>query len=407
MHVLPERRPHLVTLMFVSGFSLASLNMFLPSLQSVASGFNVDYARVSLTIAGYALVAAALQLIIGPLSDRYGRRPVILTGLAIFTFASAGCLLATDFATFLYFRMLQAVVITGATVSRAVVMDSYGPRKAAGVMGYIAMVWALAPMLAPMFGGVLDDLFGWRANFWAFFSIGFALFVLCWFDFNETNMNPSETMLKQVRTYPQLLRSGAFWGYSLCTALSIGSFFAYLSSLPLVASTVYGISTAKLGFYISCPTAGFMLGSFISGRIAAQYSLTRMMIAGRLVSCGGMTAGLLLLSAGLLYEPLLVACSACIGIGNGLTTASSNVGTMAVQPHLAGSASGISGSLTNAAGAAVTVITGAIITTENAPFVMLGMTLAVSLLALASALYVRWGTGEARGRRLAAAQSPD
>ncbi|MEA2951373.1 MAG: transporter, family, multidrug resistance protein, partial [Alphaproteobacteria bacterium] len=162
MNHTSDKAPHLVTLMLLSGLSVASLNLFLPSLQHIASEFGVDYALASLAIAGYAAVAAVLQLIVGPLSDRFGRRPVILAGLAIFSLASVGCLLATDFPTFLCFRMLQAVIISGATVSRAVIIDSSGARKAASLMGYIAMAWAIAPMLGPVFGGILDELFGWR-----------------------------------------------------------------------------------------------------------------------------------------------------------------------------------------------------------------------------------------------------
>lgn len=390
MNLAPQKAPHLVTLMFLSGLSVASLNLFLPSLQNIASDFGVDYARVSLAIAGYAAMAAVLQLIVGPLSDRFGRRPVIVGGLAIFCLASAGCLLTTDFVTFLVFRMLQAVIISGATVSRAVIMDSYGARKGASVMGYLAMVWAIAPMLAPALGGVLDELFGWRANFWAFFTLGAGLLTLCWFDLRETNMNRSETLLAQMRTYPELLRSGAFWGYSLCTAFSIGSFYAFLSGAPLVASAVFGISPAKLGFYIASITAGFILGSFVAGRFSARHSLTTMMIAGRVVACGGLLVGLLLLSAGIVHELALFGACACVGIGSGVTTPSSNAGTMAVRPNLAGSASGLSGAMTNVAGGLAAGLTGVIITADNAAFALLGMMLFASTLSLASALYVRW-----------------
>src|SRR4051794_18311961 len=175
-----DKAPPLVILMLLSGLSVASLNLILPSLQNIASEFGVGYALASLAIAGYAAVAAVLQLIVGPLSDRFGRRPVILAGLAIFSLASVGCLLAADFLTFLCFRMLQAVIISGATVSRAIIIDSSGARKAASLMGYIAMAWAIAPMLAPVFGGILDELFGWRANFWAFLCFGVTILVLCW-----------------------------------------------------------------------------------------------------------------------------------------------------------------------------------------------------------------------------------
>jgi Bcr/CflA subfamily drug resistance transporter len=384
----PAKAPHLVTLIFLSGLSVASLNLFLPSLQNIAADFNVAYAQVTLAIAGYAAVAAVLQLIVGPISDRFGRRPVILAGLAIFSAASAGCLLAKDFTTFLCFRMLQAVIISGATVSRAVIMDSYGARKGAGVMGYIAMVWAIAPMMAPMLGGILDELFGWRADFWTFLSIGVALLALCWFDLTETNSNRSDSMLAQMRTYPELLRSGEFWGYTLCTAFSTSAFYVFLGGVPVVASAVFGITPAKLGFYIAIITVGFMLGSFVAGKFSSRHKLTTMMIVGRIVGFGAVVLGLVLVSLGIVHELVVFGAVAGIGIGNGITAPSSNAGTMAVRPKLAGSASGLSGALTNAVGAAVAAITGAIITPGNAAFVMLLMMLFVTAVGSAAALYV-------------------
>jgi Bcr/CflA subfamily drug resistance transporter len=384
----PAKAPHLVTLIFLSGLSVASLNLFLPSLQNIAADFNVTYAQVTLAIAGYAAVAAVLQLIVGPISDHFGRRPVILVGLAIFSAASAGCLLATDFTTFLCFRMLQAVIISGATVSRAVIMDSYGARKGAGVMGYIAMVWAIAPMMAPMLGGILDELFGWRADFWTFLSIGVALLALCWFDLTETNSNRSDSMLAQMRTYPELLRSGEFWGYTLCTAFSTSAFYVFLGGVPVVASAVFGITPAKLGFYIAIITVGFMLGSFVAGKFSSRHKLTTMMIAGRIVGFGAVVLGLVLVSLGIVHELVVFGAVAGIGIGNGITAPSSNAGTMAVRPKLAGSASGLSGALTNAVGAAVAAITGAIITPGNAAFVMLLMMLFVTAVGSAAAVYV-------------------
>jgi DHA1 family bicyclomycin/chloramphenicol resistance-like MFS transporter len=384
------KAPHLVTLMLLSGLSVASLNLFLPSLQNIASEFGVDYALASLAIAGYAAVAAVLQLIVGPLSDRFGRRSVILAGLAIFSLASVGCLLATDFLTFLCFRMLQAVIISGATVSRAIIIDSSGARKAASLMGYIAMAWAIAPMLGPVFGGILDELFGWRANFWAFLSFGVTILVLCWFDLCETNSNPSETLLKQLRTYPMLLQSRGFWGYALCTAFSTGAFYAFLSGAPLVATAVFHIAPAKLGFYIASTAAGFVLGSFVAGRFSARHALITMMIAGRIVACTGLILGLLLLSAGIVHEFTLFGACACVGIGNGITTPSSNSGTMSVRPNLAGSASGLSGALTSAIGAAASATTGAILTADNAACGLLAMMLLASGLGLAAAVYMRW-----------------
>ena len=381
--------PRLLTLILLSSLSIVSLNLFLPSLPNMARDFDTDYATVSLAIAGYSAVAAVLLLIVGPLSDRYGRRPVILGGLAIFCVASLGCLLATDIVTFLCFRMLQAAIIAGFAVSRAAISDTAAAGKAARLMGYLAMAWAIAPMLGPVVGGVLDELFGWRASFLAFLTLGCALFVLCWFDVGETNTNRSASMMKQIRAYPELLRSGRFWGYSLCIAFSTGAFYAFLGGAPLVAVAVFEISPARLGFYIGSITAGFMFGSFLAGRFSARYELTTVMIAGRLIACGGLTVGLLLVASGQVYQLILFGACACVGIGNGITMPSANAGCMAVRPGLVGSASGVSAALTNAGGGALAAFTGTVLSAENAAWGLITIMLAASALGLAAAVHVR------------------
>ncbi len=382
--------PTMLTLVLLSGLSVASLNMFLPSLSNIADEFQADYALVNLSIAGYAGMTAVLQLVMGPLSDRVGRRPVILAGLVIFIFASLGCLLATDVWTFLFFRMLQAAIISGHAVSRAVIRDSAHAQKAASLMGYLSIAWAIAPMLGPVFGGALDQLFGWRASFWAFLGFGAAVLALCWVDLGETNKTPSETFAKQFQTYPKLFRSRRFWGYSLCMAFSVGAFYAFLGGAPLVAATVFQMSPATLGFYMGTITAGFVLGSFLSGQFAARCALTTMMIAGRIVACTGLIVGLGLLLAGIVHVASLFGACMFVGLGNGMTMPSSSAGAMSVRPELAGSASGLSGALTGAGGAVMSAITGAILTEENAAFVLLGMMLLSSLMALMAALYVLW-----------------
>jgi DHA1 family bicyclomycin/chloramphenicol resistance-like MFS transporter len=343
---------------------------------------------VNLSIAGYAGMTAVLQLIMGPLSDHFGRRPVLLVGLVIFTLASLGCLLATTIWVFLLCRMLQGAIICGSVLSNAVIRDMVPARAAASLMGYLAMAWAVAPMLGPMFGGVLDQLFGWRANFLAFVGFGVALLGLCWADLGETNKTPSDSFMKQFRSYPELFRSRRFWGYALCMAFSTGAFYAFLGGVPLVAKTVLGLSPATLGFYMGTITAGFVVGSFLAGRTAKRYRLTTMMIAGRLVACAGLMAGLALVLAGIVNVVTLFGAKVFVGLGNGLTMPSSSAGALSVRPELAGSASGLSGALTVGGGAVLSAITGAILTEENGAYALLGVMLFSSLMALLAALSV-------------------
>ena len=382
--------PKLFTLILLTGLSVLSLNMFLPSLNNIAIALQADYTLVSISISGFMAVTAILQLIIGPLSDRYGRRPILLAALAIFSIASVGCLLATDIWVFLFFRLLQSVITAGWIVSFAIVRDTTSKQKTASLIGYISMAMAIAPMLGPMLGGVLDDLFGWRASFFVFTLLGVVIFGLCWFDLEETNQASSATFTKQFRTYPALLRSSVYWGFALCLAFSTGAFFSFIAGAPLVTETLFSLSPTMLGFCIGSITAGFMLGSFISGRVAERYSLTTMMIAGQLIACISLLLGLLLFVTGFIHVITLIATTICVGLGNGIAKPSSNAGAMSVQPQLAGSAAGLAGALTSAIGALLTSLTAVILTAHNSGFALLGMMLFCTAIALTAALYVRW-----------------
>ncbi len=382
--------PRLLTLVLLTALSVLSLNMFLPSLPNIAKDLDADYALASLAIAGYLATTAVLQLVMGPLSDRFGRRPVLLAGLAIFVLASLGCALATDIWTFLAFRILQGAIISGAALSRAVIRDMMPPREAASLMGYVGMAMAVAPMLGPLLGGALDELFGWRANFIAFLAMGVAILGLCWVDLGETNKTPSETFMKQFRSYPELFRSRRFWGYAVCMMFSTAAFYSFLAGAPLLAEALFGMSPAALGFCLGTITAGFAVGSYLSGRYAKRYSLAVMMIAGRVVACAGLLAGLALFFAGFVHPLSLFGATIFVGLGNGLTIPGSNVGALSVRPQLAGSAAGLSGALTVAAGAVLTSFTGAVIDAANGAYVLLGLMLLNTVLALLAALHVHW-----------------
>ncbi|CAD0183231.1 Sulfonamide resistance protein [Ruegeria sp. THAF57] len=382
--------PSLVTLIFATALSVLSLNMFLPSLAQMAGDFQVDYALVNFSVAGYLAVSAILQLIVGPLSDRFGRRPIMLIGLGIFTIASLGCVLAESIWVFLGFRLLQAAVVAGPVLSSASIRDRYAPNEAASKLGYVAMAMALAPMLGPMMGGALDMLFGWRAGFILYTMLGAGMFALLWLDMGETNSTPSATFAAQLREYPHLFRARRFWGYALCAAFSIGGFFTFITGAPLVAAAWFDLSPASLGLGIGIITGGFMVGNFITGRIAARTRLTTMILIGRVVASTGPFCGLLLFLADLGSVWVFFGSAICVGFGNGLTNANASAGVMSVRPKLAGSAAGLSGAMIVALGAVLTSMTGALVSPENGPYLVLGMMSACSFAGLLAILYVRW-----------------
>ena len=380
--------PKLSTLVLLTGLSVLSLNMFLPSLSNIAEEFQADYSLVSVSVAGYLGVTAVLQLIMGPLSDRFGRRPVLLVGLVIFILASLGCMLATNIWSFLGFRMLQGAIISGFVLSLAVIRDTMPEQEAASQIGYVSMAMAVAPMLGPMLGGVLDELFGWRSSFLVYAGFGVVVFGLCWFDLGETNANPTETFAKQFKTYPELFGSRRFWGYAMSSAFSTGAFYVFIAAAPMVVATALALSPSTLGFFMGTITAGFMLGSFLSARYAKYFPLTTMMITGSFVSCAALMVGIVLFLTGVAHVLLLFCVTVFVGFGNGITKPSANAGALSVRPRLAGSASGLAGALAVGIGAVMTSATGVILTEENGIYQLFGMMLSCSFMALVAALCV-------------------
>ncbi|OED47904.1 MFS transporter [Rhodobacteraceae bacterium (ex Bugula neritina AB1)] len=380
--------PHIATLILVTGLAVLSTNMFLPSLGRIAGEFQVDYALANLSVAAYLAVSAVLQIAMGPLSDRYGRRPVMLVSLLIFTAASIGCVLAQDIWVFLSFRLLQGAVIAGAVVSRAAVRDMHSTAEAASKLGYISMAMALAPMLGPMLGGFLDMAFGWRSGFVLYSLLGCVMLMVCWGDWGETNSQRSATFAAQMRTYPKLFSSRRFWGYSFCASFSVGGFYTFITGAPMVAEAWFELNPAMLGLGIGIITWGFMAGNFVTGRLVSRVGLLHLIIAGRCFALAGPIGGLLLFLAGLGSLWVFFGAAVFVGFGNGLTIANATAGLMSVRPALAGSASGLSGAMMVAVGAVLTTLTGALVSPENAPFAVLGVILGTNSLAMASALYV-------------------
>ncbi|MGK9168197.1 Bcr/CflA family efflux MFS transporter [Inquilinus limosus] len=376
--------PALATLILMTATSTVTLNMIVPSLANIARDLEADYALVSLALGGYLAVTAAVQLGAGPLSDRIGRRPVLLAALAVFTLASLGCATAGTVWMLLAFRMLQAAVVSGYVLSLAIVRDTAEEAEAARLLGRIGMAMALAPMLGPMLGSVLDAAFGWRMVFLLYAAAGAGLLGLAWADLGETN-RPSAGEGHDGRRLTALLREPVFWCYALCTAFSTGAFYVFLAGAPLVATAVFGIGTAELGVFVGSITAGFLAGSWLASRLAGRHPPATVMLMGRVLACLGLLLGLAVIAMGHLTPALYFGCTIFVGLGNGMTMPNSNAGAMSVRPRLAGSAAGITGAVTVLGGALMTTLTGLALSGEPSPALLLGLMLLVSFIGLLAA----------------------
>lgn len=383
-----NRPPAISTLILLSALSVITLNMFLPSLPAMAADFGVSYARMSLAVSGYFALTAVLQLVIGPMSDKFGRRPVMLVGISVFVLASLACTIAPNADLFLAARVVQCAVVVGSALSPAIVRDTAGPADSARLMGIIGTVMALGPMLGPLAGGFVEAAAGWRATFGLYTAFGILALGLVWSRLGETNASRGRAFGTQFRAYPVVLRSLRFWSNALCLAFSASTFFVFLTGAPLVATAHFGMEPATVGFAMAVTPLGFMAGNFVTTRLTRRMPLALIMVTGRTIT----VAGLGCLLAVLAWQPpaeVFFGLMITVGIGNGLSFPPGYAGLMSVRPDVAGSASGLAGSMMVGLGAITTAVAARLLTPQNAEVALVVLMLASAAMALTAALVAR------------------
>lgn len=380
--------PKIVTLILMAGLSALTMNIFLPSLPGMAVYFGVPYGVMQQSVALYLALSAALQIIIGPISDRYGRRKVLLGSLILFLLATIGTLLAPTAAWFLVFRMAQAVIASGMVLSRAVVRDMVADARAASMIGYVTMGMSLVPMLGPVIGGVLDDLYGWKANFALLLILGVATLALVWADLGETATLRRVSLMDQVRSYPALFASRRFWGYTLAAAFASGCFFAFLGGAPYVGDKIFGLSSTHVGALFALTAIGYAAGNFLAGRYSVRTGMNRMILLGTLVTSFGLVLLALLTLAGLSGPTTFFGLTLFMGLGNGICLPNANAGMLSVRPDLAGTASGLGGAILIGGGAALAAVAGMLLGPGSSEMPLILLMLASSIASVIAILFV-------------------
>ncbi|MBY6048112.1 multidrug effflux MFS transporter [Vannielia litorea] len=380
--------PHVLTLVLVASMTALTMNVFLPSLPAMAAHFNTEYRVIGLAVSLFLAINAVLQIFVGPLSDWFGRRVVLLSAIVLFLLATLGCIYAPTVESFLFFRMCQAVVAAGMVLSRAIVRDVVPMNQAASMIGYVTMGMSLVPMIAPAIGGKLDEWFGWQANFWLMFGFGVVLLGLVLTDLGETLHTRKARFSEQFRGYPALLTSYRFWGYALAAAFASGAFFAYLGGAPFLATEYFGLPPSTMGFYFGFPAVGYLFGNAFSGRFSTRFGINRMILWGCVLTVVGISIHLAAYLAGLSNPFLFFAFFTFVGLGNGLVMPNSAAGLVSVRPDLAGSASGLGGAIQIAGGAALSALAAALLTEGSTPLPLLIVMVGTAVASLVSILVV-------------------
>ena len=380
--------PHIFTLTLLTSVGALTITLFLPSLPNMAEYFETSYQVMQLSVTAYLFANGVLHVLVGPLSDRYGRRPVMVWAVVLFLAATVGCLLSPTVEVFLAFRMAQAVIVTGIVLSRAIIRDMVPPSEAASMIGYVSMGMALVPMFAPMIGGFLDETIGWQASFGLLTLIGLIILTFVVFDQGETAQSRSSSFAQQFRDYPELFRSRRFWGYVAILGFAAGTFYAYLGGAPIVGIAYFGLTPTMLGFYFGLTAFGYMCGNFISGRWSRKLGINRMILFGILIMIFS-PAGAFLSQLMDIRHPLgFFGFTIIMGVGNGIILPNATAGSLSVRPHLAGTAAGISGAISIGFGACVAALAGSLLSEESTPMPLVLIMLACVLLCLTTTVYV-------------------
>jgi DHA1 family bicyclomycin/chloramphenicol resistance-like MFS transporter len=380
----------LLLLMAMTSIGPTTLNVVVPALPQMANRLASDVATIQLAITVYLLALAGGQLVMGPLSDRFGRRPVILAGLALTAAASVLAILAGTVGSLIVARMLQALgASAGMVVSRAIIRDLFDRNRAASMIGLVATVMVVVPTFGPLIGGLLDTGFGWESIF-LFTAITSAM-VVTWaaFALPETRgLNaPPGAPLGFLRNLAELVKSAKFAGYVCAAAFGSSTFFAFLGGGPHVIVTLMERTPAEYGLWFAMSSIGYMAGNFGASRLSTRFGIDKMIWWGIGFEALGVALSALLAMFAMHWGPFIVfGPQLIVNVGNGLLLPGAIAGAVSVRAQAAGTAAGIVGFTQMALGAAVTQYAGTLLAESPS-----AVPLALLMVALVAVLTISFG----------------
>ncbi len=388
----------MVLLAALSALAPMSLQIFVPALPTIQAHFAVSTGTAQLALSLSILANAVAALSYGPLSDRFGRRPVMLVGLVLFIAGSAVCAIAPSIALLILGRIVQATgAAAGMVIARAIVRDLYERERAASMIAYLTMAMVVAPMLSPSFGAFLLELFDWRAIFVAVTAIGLLLIWGAQLRLRETRSGGFGGGWSMLSGAAALVRSPAFIAYILQSTFAISVFFSFVAGAPYYVIDVLGRSATEYGVWFIVISLGFMAGKFVTARLTRRIGLDRMVLTGSCIVLVGIVAAAGLTVGGpwtpaALFVPMVLAT-----FGSGLAIPNAQAGAISVDPLLAGTVSGLSGFTQMLVAALVSQAVGVL--QNGTPYPMLGFMVGGAVIALLGFVLPRRLAGVAPGRR--------
>jgi len=340
-----------------------SMDMYLASLPAIGRLLDAPTSQVQLTISAYLIGFAFSQILYGPLSDRHGRRPVLLAALCIYMVATLICALSSSIEMLIAARFMQAVGGSGASVlARAVVRDMYEGTRIGRELARMAAIMAVAPLVAPMVGGVLETAFGWRSNFVVLLCFGAVAWSMVWFLLPETvrKRAPEPVSVASIlRSYRRFLGDSNFVIHLGIATCCLSGLFAWISSAAFVLQDIYGLSALAFGLAFAIGSSGYMVGTLIAARFVMRWGSRLTMGRGTMtMAASGIVLVLLMLPTAINPSFGIIAAIALYLIGMGMTLAQAQAGALLPYPDRAGAASSLLGFCTQTSSAVVGAILG-------------------------------------------------
>jgi MFS transporter, DHA1 family, multidrug resistance protein len=333
------------------------MHLIIPALPDTAAALRVSPAAIQLSITLYLVGLAIGQLVYGPISDRFGRRPVLLVGLAVFTLAGIATTVAPNAWMLVVARILQSIgACAGLVLGRAIVRDSATPDRAAAQLAMLTLVMSAAPAIAPVLGGYATAWFGWRAAFALLAIVGGVTWVLALLLLPETGAVQSSSRASMLLGSLRLLRSRAFRGYIVGGACTTTSFYAFMAASPFILVDLLHQPTERVGLYYLLLMAGVAAGSLTANRVAGRI---RPAVALRIANSIAILGAACFMAAdlsGVLTVVTVIAPVVVFMVGAGMASPFALSGAVSVNPHAIGSASGLYGFTQMAYGALCTIV---------------------------------------------------
>ncbi len=367
-----DNRKLIALLVALSAFGPLSMSIYTPTMTTIGHALAASDEQVKLTLTTFLVGFSAGQIIYGPLSDRFGRKPVLLFGAAVFSLMGLACALATTIDALILLRLFHGLgVCSGAVMARAITRDTFGHQGSARVMSWLSFGINIAPAIAPVLGGHLTAWFGWQSVFYVLAGFGGTVFLVVLFGLRESNpyLGQGVGIVGTIRQAGPMLTHRQFLGYALAIGATFGTMFAYVAGSPFALMNMLHLTPEDYGYWILTSVAGFTLGSFVSTRTVTRVRLPVCILIGiSTAACGGLLM-LALALAGELSVLAIVGPYFIVATGCGMSMAPAMAGSVNQFPRQAGTASSLMGTLQMGGAALSTAIVTALTDGTQMPMI--------------------------------------